>query len=573
MRAFRAELAAGAAFLLMALPAAAEIGAPIQLVPPAASSPSSAPSAPSTSSTPSPPSANGDIEAVTLPPVDASWVGTLGPADSALPRDMWLTTPRAFVAAGLPLLGPTNSPTLQDLARRLLLSDAVAPSGSDPTAGPSLVELRLDRLLALGRVDGAPLLGALPQTGVSEAFDRDSVELRVAANDVPGACRMVQDRVARYRDAWWDQALVGCQALSGNYDQAGLGLSAMRDQKIGRDLVFEALIDTIDGHRQKVDKLPDPTPLRLALLAAAKLPLPPDALAAAGPAGLVTWATNDAVPALDRLAVAERAESLGALPPAALALLYGSIDVKPDEQSAALKGGKLPDDAHDRAILYDVAQASTDPDLRVAALGPLLADARRRGAFVATARLVAPLVAALRAGPGLQGFAGDAARALLAAGDDDDALPWIELAGTKELQLIAELARPSGGEDAAPLLRDAVAALVSRDAAAAPSQADLLVALLSALDQPVGSLDWASLLRPAHEALMPGAALWLDQIEAASARRVGETVLASLLIAAAGDRLSPDPVVLEHVVAGLKVAGLEADARALSVEAALAAGI
>ncbi len=576
MRVSRAELAAGATLLLvLASPALAQIGPPVPLAPatPQDQSPAQQATPPAPEAAPDSTPSDNDIQATPLAPLDPSWIGTLGPADGALPRTMWAGTPRSFVAAALPLLQPTSSPSLQDLERRLLSSDAIAPVGQDQAGHPGLAELRLDRLLALGRVDALPLLDALPQANRSETFDRDNVELRFAANDVAHACSQVQDRAPRYANAWWDRAIIACQALSGAYDQAALGLSAMRERKVGADPAFEALIDTINGHRQKLDKLSDPTPMRVVLLAAANLPLPADALASAGPSALAAWATNDKVPAILQLAAAEKAESFGALPPDALGLLYGSIDAKPDEMSAALKSGKLPDDAHGRALLYDLARTNNTAATRVAALTLLLADARRRDAFVAMAQLIAPLVAELQPAPEQQGFAGDAARVLLAAGLVDQAEPWIALANSPELLVIADLARSPTSEDNRSPLPEAVPVLASRNAAAATRQIDLLAGLLSALGEPLGPLDFAPLLQATHPGVLPGGALWLDQRQAAAARRVGETVLASLLIAASGDHLSLEPVVLAQVVAGLRAVGLDADARALAVEAALAAGV
>jgi hypothetical protein len=574
MRAFRVEIIAGAALLLAALPVRAQNGAPTLLVPPIPA-PSAAQSAPPSDAGGATAPSGDDIQTVPLAPIDPAWIGTLGPADGALPHDMWQGTDRDFVVAALPLLQPTNSPALQDLGRRLLLSDALAPASPsrDQTEGPSLPELRVDRLLALGRIDGAPLLDVLPQTNASEDFDRDSVELRVAANDLDGACRTVQSLVARYQNAWWDRAVVACQALNGAFDQAALGLAAMREQKTGRDPAFEALIDAIDGHRAKLDKLPDPTPLRVTLVAAAKLPLPPDALAAAGPAALAVWAANDKVPISQRLAAAEKAEALGALPPEALGLLYAGVTPMSGEEATALKNGKLADEARGRAILYGIARTGNPQAQRITALNALLADARRHNAFVPMARVIAPILVDLQPSPSLQAFAGDAARVLLVAGNIDAAAPWLDLAQAKELQLVADLARAAPADDIAGLITDVASKLAARDAAAAPHQTDLLAALFGALGQSPGDIDWTDRLRATQQTVLPPAALWLDQEQAAQAGRVGETVLASLVIAANGDRLSTEPVVLARVVSGLKAVGLEADARRIAVEAALAAGI
>lgn len=573
MRVFRIERGLGAFVLTLAtaVPAFAQSGGPTPLLP---SSPATAPPALSGVAPVSPPIAgDANIQSEPLAPVAPVWGGTLGAADHALPHDMWSTTPRSFVDAALPLLQPTTSPELQDLARRLLLSDADAPHGDSAASGPTLAERRLDRLLALGYGDGAALIDVLPQNNTGEGFDRDAVELRITAGDIAGACNAVTSRVGRYRDQWWDQALVACQALTEAYDQASLGLSAMRDQKAYRDPVFETLIEAILGHRAKLEKLPNPTPLRMALLAAAKLPAPADALASAGPAALAVWATSSMVPITARLAAGEKAEALGALPPAGLGLLYSAVPFKPEEQGALLKVAKLPDDPRSRAILYNLARTSDPGAMRVAALAPLIADARRRNAFVPLARLVAPLVAELQPSPEWQSFSGDAARVLLAARLYDRAAPWVELSGRPELRVIAGFAASAGEDNAQPPLGDAVAALTALDPNAAPRQADLLASLAAALGEPVAGIDIAALLRATHQGTLPNGALWLDQQQAAKAQRVGETVLTTLLLATAGDRLSLEPIVLAQAITGLEAVGLDADARALAVEAALDAGI
>jgi hypothetical protein len=580
MRVFRAErssialrliVLAAASFLglFSATPVFAQSGVPIPLYPPTGSSPDAAPARPSLLT--GPPANSNDIQTETLAPVDPSWTGTLGAADRALPRDMWSTTPRRFVAAALPLLQPTSSAVLQELTRRLLLSDAIAPRGDDPAGVPSLIDRRVDRVLAFGYADGAALVTALPQNNASEAFDRDTVELRVVAGDLGGACGAVNERARRYSTRWWNEALIGCQALTGAYDQANLGLGAMREQKADRDPVFEALIGSILGHRAKLDKLPDPSPFRLTLLAAAKLPLSAEALANAGPGALAVWATSDKEPVVARLAAAEKAEALGALPPAGLGLIYAAVESKPDEQGTLLKGGKLPEDPRSRAILYNLARTNEPGALRVSALMPLIAEARRHGTFVPLARLIAPLVAELQPSPDLQSFAPDAARVLLASGAYDRAAPWVALAGRPELRLIANFAQIGGNENAS--LGDAIAALKPLDADAASRQADLLVALAAALRVPANGVDLAPLLRATHSGTVPNGALWFGQQQAAEAGRLGETVLTTILLASAGDHLSPEPIVLAQAVAGLQAVGLDPDARALAVEAALDAGI
>ena len=480
---------------------------------------------------------------------------------------MWQGTPRVLVAAALPQLAAVPSPTLQDLARRLLLSDAVAPAGQDPVEGPSLAALRIERLVALGEVDGAlAVLEALPVTQRTEELDRGHVELLFAKNDIKGACRQMRDGIARYQGVWWNRALIACQALSGDQDQALLGLSLLREQKIPPDAAFDTLIEALGGHPAKLDKLPALDPIRVTLLAAAKQPLPAEASAAADLPTLRAWASNDVVPAVQRLAAAERAAALGALPPAALGDLYGKVEFRPDELGAAIKQGKAPATPRDRALLYAIARTDPAALARAAALQALLNDARKRDSFVVMARLLAPILVDLPPNQDLAGFAPNAVRALYAAGRPEAAVNWLvfaDSAAAPTIQPLVHLAqgRPGTGAPDTPL----------HDVA--PKQAALLLTLFTALDEPATPAGWAALIAAPHDASLPSAAVWTDQQQAASAKRIGETVLMTLLLTQAGDRLTAEPIVLGRAISGLKAAGLEADARALAVEAALAAGI
>jgi len=551
----------------LALPAIGQSNRPVRLLPPA---PGTEPAVPESPATPTPP-ADEAISATPLPPVDAAWVGTLG-APKALPQTMWHGTPRAVVVAALPALGPTTSPVLQDLARRLLLSNALAPLGQDLPNQPGLAALRVERLAAIGEVEGAlAVIDALPGTLHDETVARRRVELAFAKNTPEDACRMVQASIARYQSVWWDRALIACQALAGDREKAALGISLLHEQKAPADPTFDALIAAAGGRALKLDKLPQPTPLLATLLAAAKAAQPRDPLGEADPTTLRAWATNEGVPAIQRLGAAERAAALGAIAPDALADLYAKVSFTPDELGQAIKQGKVPSSARDRALLYQVARSDPAAGARMAALAALLDDAKKRGVFIITARVLAPIVLELLPGEELARFAPEAMRALYAAGRPDAAAAWLAVAdpgATATLTALGQLA--SGAPLAVAPFDAAIPGLAERDA----RQAALLVALANGLGVPAGaSADWSGLIDKPHEGTWPSSTLWIDQRRAAATKRVGETVLMTLLLARAGERLSLEPVVLADAVAGLVAVGLESEARALALEAALTAGI
>ena len=580
MRGFRSDrwLALPALLIAAALsaPSAAQVGPPIRLVPPpAAIAPDAAPAAPDTGAGTQtlPPG----VQAMPLAPVDPAWAGSLLASEGALPETLWQGTQKAFVIAALPLLQPTLSPTLQDLSRRLLLSNAIAPSGPEPPKSRSLAAVRLDRMLALGYVDpAADLIDRLSWKGDPEQLDQLRVEIGFLKNDNNAACRQVQDAIGHYQDVWWDRAEIACQALAGDPGKAALGLSLLRERQVPRDQVFDSLIEAAGGRATKLERMPDATPIRVALLAAAKLPLPADGLQNADPAVLRAWATNAQVPSERRLAAAERAAGLGVLPLDDLRSLYVEITVKPEDRKAAVQ--QTGDSPRARALLYSTASQETIPAARAEALQSLLQAGLKRGEFSTTARLVAPLLLELEPSPDLNSFAPMAARALYAVDRPQEAGRWAEIGGPAVQAPLFLLARLALGNNGPAWPKDGfksiLEALQPKDAILEPGKLLLAGALLQAVGEPVTPADWARLvaLPPAAGSPLPNAGLWLDGRDAVAAHRSGEALLDTLVVAQSGGRLSSEPIVIAEAVARLNAIGLEADARHLAIEAALAAG-
>jgi hypothetical protein len=67
--------------------------------------------------------------------------------------------------------------------------------------------------------------------------------------------------------------------------------------------------------------------------------------------------------------------------------------------------------------------------------------------------------------------------------------------------------------------------------------------------------------------------LWRSLANAADQVNVGETILLSLLTLGQAGPTQVDPTVLRQVVSSLQAIGLDDEARALALEAAVAAGL
>jgi hypothetical protein len=560
----------------------ARLGAPQRLTPaPRVDAPNVA--------TPAPPDAapldatvgrNG-IRVDPLAPLDPDWAGPLTEAQDGFPLDLWQGTPRELVTAMVPRIGATNSPTLQSLMRRLLLSNARPPADAAASGDHvGFAALRIDRLAAAGQIEAANALVAIaPASGEVEPLERRYVELAFLANDRKTACDRVGEDVRRYQGVWWSRALIACQALGGDRAKASLGLDLLHEQKAPKDEAFDALVQAVGGGKAKLDRLADPSPFHLALLAAAKLPLPNEALNTASPAVLRAWAGAEGAPAAQRLAAAERAAALGALPLADLRSLYGAAEFTADERASAVSRAGTEKGARSHALFYVTAQSESFAPTRAETLQAMLEKARRDGDFVFVSHVAEPLLREIRPSRDLAWFAPNAARALLATGRTGEAQAWLAVAAPDAMADLFIPWRLALGRDGpswdAKLLTESLAGSLKSDDEAGARRGALALALLAGFDESVTAAEWAPFAArlPLVSLDLPGAPIWFELPRAAAEHRLGETVLLALVTAGEGDRLTPQPVPLARAIAALRGVGLEAEARAIAVEAALGAGL
>jgi hypothetical protein len=183
-------------------------------------------------------------------------------------------------------------------------------------------------------------------------------------------------------------------------------------------------------------------------------------------------------------------------------------------------------------------------------------------------------------------FAPQAIRAYLVIGDHQAAHPWFQLLDASArfdersaaaLVGLAPLARLAGSPGTGDWNADKLVTWWKgvKDEEDAGERASILYALFESLGEIVPEPLWETLLGGAQQAgvAMPPLALRRQIGNAAAAGRVGETVLLSLLMLGQGGPGQASPIVLGRVVESLSSVGLEAPARAIAVEALVAAGL
>lgn len=526
------------------------------------------------------------IEVGTLGDVTPDYAGTLEEGGGGFPSDMWKGTDRALVEHLLPLLPPApGSPAMRDLERRLLLTNAEAPVGK--TAGVSLFALRAARLAAMGfSRDAAALLAMMPARLVDKTAARLRLDSLLLAGDVDGACKAVDDtRQAASADPYWQQTQVFCQLRAGQKDQAALGLDLLGDQG-DKDGAFVKLARALNGEAVRIDSLPEPTPLDLAMLRAAKLALPRDAAGSRDPGVLAALAQDRSLDPAARLAAAEEAAATGSLTIEQLQEAYTGITFPPGGLDDPLAASAREAGPMGRALLYQATGATTDLQARARLLQAALERARLQGGYLLAVPANMTYLQPLPPGASLAWFAGDAGRALYVAGRYEQANAWLALAQSKgqgngagdpAAAALAVYARIAGVGD--PLAWDPASLEAWRQSAGSSDGAQRLLAIFEGLGEPMGG-GWQMIGQAAGTGSAKGnrtaaadPALLFNLGDAAAAHRIGETVLLSLYALGPEGPAGCNPLALARVIAALRQVGLDSEARAIAIEAAVAAGV
>jgi len=527
------------------------------------------------------------IEVDRLGRIDPDSLGVLGDSRGGLGVDMWRGTPRALAArliAALP--APLSSPGMRSLERRLVLTTATAPDGT-AAEGPLLAH-RVAKLVALGDIAAAlELVRIAPPEAADERLARSEVEAQFFGNDNTGACARVRVQAAERREAYWQQALAYCLALSGENEQAALIADLLRERREEVPGAFFTLIEALGGDRNvRVDELAEPNALLLSMMRAANRKLPPSIAAAVRAAVLraVALAPNADLPV--RLDAAERALALGAITVQEMGEIYASVPFGAQELASPMTAAEAAWGPRGRALLLRAALGQRVPTARAEMVERALRLGREKGGGATVRRAFAPVVAAIKPAGELMWFAASAGQVLYGQGAVIEGQAWYaaveEAAPTSQeaarawialwplARIAARSDEPWNAEVAA---RWRAAALGGGADDAARARTVLAFALFESMGLPVAAEVWSGLIGGAHAgAAMPDPAVWRALDRAATDGRRAEAVGLALIALGTEGPEKAHPIVLATVVAALRRLGLEADARTLALEAVASGG-
>ena len=524
-------------------------------------------------------------------------LGTLNAEQGGFGINMWKDVSRSKVERLLPKLPVgSKSRAMRDLMRRLLLSSAKAPEGElIDTKSSDLIGTRVELLTNMGDISAAAeLIKQVPIAAHSRRLLRNEVDTLFMRNDNARVCSLVASQIRAVNTAYWQKAHIFCQSLAGEIDKASLGASLLRETG-DNDQVFHGLLNQLSGfEKYHVASLIDPEPLYFAMVRAANADLPADVTSSNNPAILRTIATSpNARPEL-RLDAAERAESMGALNTEVLRQLYAGVTISDSALENPVTTGDSKRSPLSRARQYRKALVEGVPTATVELLSRAFKDAREAGRYQSMARVFSPILKGITPTHDFIWFIPEAIRALLTAGDIESTAPWFSILRSsamlnveaskiqKEILPLAKLAGTIKDEDWQPkMLADwwvainQVYAKNSDEPDLSYNMATLVYCLLDGLGEEVPNDQWEIIMEGPMQTstVMPQPAIWRSLEKAASGSRIGETVLLSLLAIGQAGPLQANPIVLRKVLISLRKIGMEKEARALALEAAIASGL
>ncbi len=529
------------------------------------------------------------VEIKKLSEIDADSVGVIDASQGGFGVDMWEGTERSLVATLLPLLSAhVRSPVMRDLARRLLLTRATAPKGKP--GRPSLLARRVDRLFAMGDIEAArQLLDNAPALPVEESLTRIRIEGLFFGNDNSGACKQVRSHVQQFQGPYWQQATAFCLALSGEHAKAAMVADILAEREGAADPAFFTVMEALSGSTNAVvESLKNPLALQLSMMRAANLRLPDSAAESQRPTILRAVALSPNADLDVRLAAAESAHALGALTVAELGELYAGIRFESKELENPLTTADVKWGPRGRALLLRTATGQKVPTARAEVLKRAWRLAKEKGGYDLLLQSSLPMLLTIEPAGELVWFANDAGRALFGAGRRGEALTWLALAqqeaganaeAAAAVTALWPLAILSDTEESMPFVAadlDKWWQAQNKDGGdTAMQRARVLFGLLAAIDKPVAAGLWAQLIGDAspETVTVPNPALRHALRVASEDLRVGETVMLALIVLGKQGVAGAGPMAVEGAVTALRTVGLRKEARALALEAAIAAGI
>lgn len=495
------------------------------------------------------------VPAGALRPTDM--VGPLDPGNFGLGPEAFARTNGRFLTGLMRRLdAPLPSRWASILLRRALLSRVPAPPGVDPV---DWVAERASLLVNMGEADAARMLvQAVDVEQYTPRMIEAAAGTALASADPAALCPLVGPARSRSSDPVWTLADGMCAALEGEAARASAVIDQVRGQ-FGTSvdlLLAEKVVGSGAETRRAVDidwqGVERVTPWRFGLASATGVGIPAPLLDRAGSRFQAWLARAPMVPLEQRLAASSVAASIGVLSSHSLVEIYSlMLDRTDPAEAAGSVGARLR-----------TAWVEADAGRRMTALRSLWGESE--APYERHARLILTAGAAARI-PVSDAYAGDADNliaAMLSAGLDNDAARWANVveqggASGRAWAMLALAAPRPGAIDTGK-----IQAFADGDDSVGKQRSALFVAALAGLGRISADQAAGAGFRAGDEDI------WTRAIDQAARDRAPGTVA---LLAGIGMQTASWSGVPAHylfrIVRALRAVGMDYEARMIAAEA------
>lgn len=523
---------------------------------------------------------DGDIQVGTLGGIDSAGLGTLGPATGGFAQDLWQGSERLAIETLLPKLPvATTSPTMNNLARRLLLTAGPLPKGV--TRGSSILGLRLERLYAAGRIgDLDELITRASTLADLETVAPYQAKIYLLNRDYVAACELASRSVEARNNPFWLQLRTFCFVIAGQNAAADLTADLLRERNIENPGFFAMITRMTTGADIEIPSSGKLDALSLAMHAELGLSPSEHMQGSAPPAVLAAIAMDDRFDVLLRLESAEKAVQFGAMSIERLAELYDQIEFTTEEITNALTLVEDLPPAQARALVYRMLKTLTVPSAFAEALGMASELSIRNGSFFTAVQLYWPIVRGLVPSAPYANVATDIGRMALFNRNPRGAYNWFDMANLtrnpdademRDFRILLAVGAPSDRapwQSSEPLRWLNAASRESKDF----ERLVYNIRILEELGYPVSQdVQLKMLEAPLRQATVRTSPVVLARLKRATvSNRLGETVLLSLIALGQGGPQTASLADLLDAYSALYEVGLGAEARLIVWEAVLA---
>jgi hypothetical protein len=414
---------------------------------------------------------------------------------------------------------------------------------------------------------------------------KEAIYARLLSGETEKVCGEVIELAKRTNESYWRKALIVCQLILGNRDAALLSLELLLAELDSTDK-FSKLIYTLADKTNQIEFDKDSIHFKILIAVLPGQQLDKHRLNLE-PSGLSVVAKNINLSWEIRILAAEKAVLAGSLPGIYLSELAEQFKFEQDIFSRAASESKSMKGFMARSLLLQAAALNTSVIERARFLRLLLDSADNDEVFQVYASVIMPILLTINPGPELIWFASSATRAAIAGGNYKLASNWLTVLGKtldldyeasgsllRLLPLIAiagqTLPKPFSKQQATDVWSGLSDSFSREDK---EKRASRLLVLLSAMGIESRQGAWKNIISSSNifeKENIPTTALRYQLRDAAKNNRVAEVVSISLIMLGSEGPSKSGLVSLNAVIRALREIGLETDARAIAIEAAIA---